>query len=86
MCQKHHRCHQCHLCLQRFPQSVAGRQHCRDTLLHNTENTVKLHLSIQRATPAGALGSEDYAEAGNSGRAEKNLCKDFNKISTTCIA
>ena len=59
------------------PQAIAWRQHCRDTFLHNTETTVKLHLSIQRATAAGALGSEDYAKAGNSGRAKKNLCRDF---------
>ena len=43
---------------------------------------MKLHLSIQRATAAGALGSEDYAKAGNSGRAKKNLCRDFKKKQT----
>jgi len=52
------------------PQAVAWRQHCRDTFLHNTETTVKLHLSSQRAIAAGAFGSEDYAKAGNSGRAK----------------
>ena len=67
------------------PQAVAWRQHCRDTFLHNTETTVKLHLSIQRAIVAGALGSEDYAKAGNSGRAKKNLCRDFKRISTKGI-
>jgi hypothetical protein len=36
-------------------------------------------LSIQRATAAGAFGSEDYPKAGNSGRANNNLCKDFKK-------
>ena len=47
--------------------------------MHNTETTVKLHLAIQRATAAGALGPEDYAQAVNSGGANKNLCKDFKK-------
>ena len=59
------------------PQAVALKQHCRDTFLHNIETTVKLHLYTQRATVVVALGSEDYAKAGNSGRAKKNLCNDL---------
>jgi hypothetical protein len=47
---------------------------------------VKLHLSIQKATAAGALGSEDYAKAGHYCRAKKNLRRDFKKrISTKGI-
>ena len=61
------------------PQAVAWRQHCRNTFLHNNESTVKLQTTIQKATAAGALGSEDYAKAGNCGRGQEELVQGFQK-------
>ena len=58
------------------PQALVWRQHCRDTFLHNTESTVKLHATIKKATDAGAVGAEDFARAGASGNAPKNLARD----------
>ena len=62
------------------PQALLWRQHCTCTLLANTESTVKLQDTIQKATDVGAVGSEDYAKVGVGGRANKNFALDFNKL------
>ena len=61
------------------PQALLWRQHCSSTLLANTESTVKLKHTIQKATDAGAVGSEDYAQAGDGSTTNKNLAADFQK-------
>ena len=67
------------------PQALVWRQHCRDTFLHNTESTVKLHATIKKATDAGAVGAEDFARAGASGKASKNLARDCKRTATKGI-
>ena len=61
------------------PQALLWRQHCGSTFLADSDSLVQLKATIQKATDVGAVGSADYANVGDGGRANPILGKGLQK-------